>query len=81
MQRPQRPYRALRATVGTAVIATVTALWAHGQLTDNPLGTLWEVVILAIVIAAGFAVFGRRTFGAALDEAEQVKGGDGDDDE
>jgi len=78
MRTPQRPYRALRALVGTAVITTVTAMWAYGQLYGQPLGTLWEVVILAIVIASGIAVFGRRTFGTALDEAEQVKGG-GDD--
>lgn len=78
MRTPQRPYRALRAAIGAGVITVVTAMWVYAQLKGQPLGTLWEVVMLAIVIAAGFAVFGRRTFGAALDEAEQVSGG-GDD--
>lgn len=78
MHRPQQPYRALRAGVGTVVILTVVGLWAHGQLTGQPLGTLWDVVALAVVIAAGFVVFGRETFGAALDEAQDVQGG-GDD--
>jgi len=78
--RPQRPYRALRAGIGAAIIATVTGLWAYGQLYGTPLGTLWEVVMLAIVIAAGFAVFGRATFTAALDEADQVTNDDGADD-
>jgi len=75
--RPQRPYRALRAGVGTVVILSVVGLWVHGQLTGRPLGTLWDVVALAIVIAAGIAVFGRQTFTTALDEAEQVSGDDG----
>jgi len=78
MRTPQRPYRALRAGVGAAIIATVTGLWAYGQLYGTPLGTLWEVVMLAIVIAAGFAVFGKDTFGAALDEAQDVQDGDAD---
>jgi uncharacterized protein (DUF58 family) len=79
MNAPQRPYRALRAGVGTVLIGVVIALWAHGQLTGQPLGTLWDVVILALLIASGMAVFGRRTFGAALEEAEKVSGDDGED--
>jgi len=80
MQRPQRPYRALRAFVGTVVLLVTFGLWAHSQLSGQGLGTLWDVVALAIVIAAGYAVFGKRTFGAALEEAQDVQGGDGDDD-
>lgn len=74
--RPQQPYRALRAVVGTAIIVTVVALWVWGHVQGQRLGTLWDVVLLALLIASGIAVFGRRTFVDALDEAEQIKGGD-----
>lgn len=73
MARVQRPYRALRAVVGTGVIALVVALWAHAQLTGDPLGTLWDVVLLALLIASGIAVFGRRTMTTALEEAQDVR--------
>ncbi|WP_434531031.1 hypothetical protein ACODNH_05310 [Haloarcula sp. NS06] len=76
--RPQQPYRALRSGIGALIIVFVVGLWGHGQLTGQPMGTLWHIVMLAIVIAAGIAVFGRRTFTTALDEAEQVKGDDDD---
>ena len=77
--KPQRPYRALRAFVGTVVLLVTFGLWAYAQLSGQGLGTLWDVVALAIVIAAGYAVFGKRTFGAALEEAQDVQGGDDDD--
>jgi hypothetical protein len=77
--KPQRPYRALRAAIGAIVVMAVTALWIYGQMAGQPLGTLWDVVMLSIVIAAGFAVFGRRTFSAAVDEAESLKRSDSDD--
>jgi len=57
------------------------AIWAHGQLTGQPLGTLWDVVVLAIVIAGGIAVFGKDTFGSAIDEAQDVQGSDTDSEE
>lgn len=78
---PTRPYRTLRALVGTGAVALVLALWAHGQLTGDPLSTLWEVVVLAIVIAGGYAVFGESTMSAAMDDAQDLTdgGGEGDD--
>ena len=78
---PTRPYRTLRALVGTGAVVLVLALWAHGQLTGDPLSTLWEVVVLAIVIAGGYAVFGESTMSAAMDDAQDLTdgGGDGDD--
>ena len=78
--RPTRPYRALRATVGTAVIASVVAVWLHARLTGEPLGTLWEVVMLALVLAAGYAVFGPRTMTAAVEDARDLSGEGGEED-
>ncbi|ACM56364.1 hypothetical protein [Halorubrum lacusprofundi] len=79
MTPPNRPYRALRAGVGASVIAVVVALWAHGQLTGDELGTLWEVVVLAIILAGGYSVFGHSTMSAAVDDAQELA--DGADDE
>jgi hypothetical protein len=79
--KPTRPYRALRAVVATAVIAVVLGLWARGQLVGEPLGAMWDVVILGLLIASGIAVYGRRTMSAALEEAQDVTGdGGGSDD-
>ena len=80
MTPPNRPYRALRAGVGAGVIAVVVGLWAHGQLTGDELGTLWEVVVLAIVLAGGYSVFGHRTMNAAVDDAQELADGAGDTD-
>ena len=80
--RPTRPYRALRATVGTVAIGLVLGLWAHARLTGGSLSTLWEVVVLAIVIAGGYSVFGRRTMSAAMDHAQELTdGSSGQDDQ
>lgn len=76
---PQRPYRALRAFIGATIILVVLGLWAHAQLQGTTLGTLWDVVVLALVAAAGIAVFGRRTFEAAVEASQQLQGDGGDD--
>jgi uncharacterized membrane protein len=71
---PTRPYRLLRALVGTGIIAAVVGLWIHARLIGEPLGTLWEVVMLALVIAAGYAVFGHRTMTQAVEDARDLSG-------
>jgi len=76
---PTRPYRALRALLGTAVIATIVGLWAHAQLTGGRMGTLWEVVMLALVLASAIAVFGRRTVEAAVEASQQLQDQNNDD--
>jgi len=80
MTPPTRPYRALRAGVGAGVILVVVAMWAHGQLTGDPLSTLWEVVVLAIVLAGGYSVFGHSTMSAAIDDAQEITDGSDDSD-
>jgi hypothetical protein len=79
--RPDRPYRALRAGVGAAVILVVVGLWAHGQATGSPLETIWQVVMLALVLAAAYSVFGQRTVENAVETAQELQGSDteGDD--
>jgi hypothetical protein len=71
---PTRPYRALRAVVGAVVIATTVGLWAHGKVVGSELGTLWDVVVIALLIASGIAVFGRDTMTTGLEEAKDVSG-------
>lgn len=75
--RPEQPYRLLRATVGTALIAVVVGLWAHGQLTGAPMDMLWDVVVLALLVASGYSVFGRRTMDAAVETAQELQGEQG----
>lgn len=79
--RPARPYRALRAGVGAVVILSVVGLWAHGQANGAPLETIWQVVMLALVFASAYSVFGRRTVENAVETAQELQGGDteGDD--
>jgi len=81
---PTRPYRALRSAVGAVVLVSVITLWAHGQLTGDPLGTTWDIVVVALVLASGYAVYGDETMSAAVDEAQELTessdGGDSDGD-
>jgi hypothetical protein len=77
MKTPTRPYRALRAGVGTVVITVVLGLWTYGKYTGEPLGAMWDVVVIALLIASGIAVFGRKTMTAGLDEAQDVAGQSG----
>jgi len=80
--KPARPYRALASGVGAVVILAVVALWARGQVTGSPLETLWQVVMLALVIAAAYRVFGKQTMDDAMDAAQDLQGGtDGGDQE
>lgn len=71
---PTRPYRALRAGVGTIVIGAFVGLWIRGYLVADPLGTLWDVVMLVLLFAGAIAVFGRRTMQTAVDEAQEIRG-------
>ena len=70
--KPTQPYRAWRAIVGSVVIATVIGLWAHAHLTGTGPDMLWDVVVLALVIASGYAVFGRRTMQSAVQDAQDI---------
>lgn len=72
--RPTRPYRAHRAIVATGVIAIVLGLWAHGHWTGSPMDMLWDVVVLALLIASGYAIFGKRTMGQAIADARELAG-------
>lgn len=77
--RPEQPYRFLRSLVGTAVIFAVVGLWIHARLYGSPLGTLWEVVMLLLVVASGYAVFGRETMTHAVEDAQEIRDGESED--
>ncbi|OYR53593.1 hypothetical protein DJ73_07225 [Halorubrum sp. Ea1] len=81
MSSPTRPYRALRAGVGTLVILVVLGLWVRGQIVGDPLGTLWDVVVLALLLASGYAVYGPRTMSNAVEDAQELSDGGTDTDE
>ena len=72
--RPQRPYRALRAAVGTIVVLAVVGLWAHAQFTGESLDMMWQLAALVIVLAGTLAVFGKGTFDAATSAAKEIGG-------
>lgn len=75
----ERPYRALRAAVGTIILLGITGLWAASKLEIvPPLGAMWDVVVLGIVIAGGYAVYGEATMTAAMDDAQEFTGADSD---
>jgi len=80
MKVPTQPYRALRAVVATAVIAVVLGLWARGQLAGEPLDMLWDVVVLALLVASGYAIYGRQTMGQAVEDAQSIADGSSGDD-
>lgn len=78
----ERPYRALRAIVGTTILLGITGLWAAGKLgVTPPLGAMWDVVVLGIVIAGGHAVYGESTMSAAMDDAQEFTNPGSDDDD
>lgn len=64
----------LRDALGTLVIAVVVTVWVYGKIFGDPLGALWEVTMLAIVIAAAYSVFGRRTMNEAIENAKDLSG-------
>lgn len=74
--RPAHPYRALASGVGAVVIGAVIALWAYGQLVGPALGTLWDLVVLVLVLAGARRVFGKRTMDDAMEAAQELQGGD-----
>ena len=80
IQTPTQPYRALRAVVATAVIAVVLGLWARGQLVGEPLDMLWDVVVLALLVASGYAIYGEKTMGQAVDDAQSIADGSSESD-
>lgn len=74
-----QPHPILRDLIATVVIATVVALWARAQILSAPMGTLWELVMLILVVASGYAIFGHRIMGQAVDDAQELQGQTDDD--
>lgn len=74
--RPQRPYRALRATIGSIAVLTLLGVWVYSRYSGQSLDTLWEVAVLVVIFAGAVAVFGSDTFDDAAETAKDI-GGDG----
>ncbi|SEN04022.1 hypothetical protein SAMN05216388_1001223 [Halorientalis persicus] len=74
MIRPTRPYRAVRAFAGLVMVLGFFGVWAHGMLTDSPVGTFYEVVTIALVLAGAYAVLGKETVAAAVEDAQEIAG-------
>jgi len=72
MKRPQRPYRLLRASVGTIVILAFTGIWVWKWFQGDQLSSLWTLTMIAIIFASGMAVFGKETFTSGVEEAQKV---------
>lgn len=64
----------LKDAFGAAIISVVVSVWVYSKLYEEPLSVLWELTMLAIVIAAAYSVFGRRTMSSAIDEAKDLAG-------
>ena len=70
----------LRTAIGTAVITAFVSLWIYLEVYASGMGTLWELVMLAIVVASGYAVFGEAIMGSAIDDAQSIQGSADDED-
>lgn len=79
--RPTRPYRVLRVGFAAIVLGLVMSVWVRARLVGEPMDTLWTVVVLGIVIASAYTVFGRQTMENALGTVQDLKGQSGDESE
>jgi len=41
---------------------------------------LWDVVVLALLVASGYAIYGRQTMGQAVEDAQSIADGSSGDD-
>jgi len=74
--KPQRPYRALRAAVGTVAILALLGIWVHSMYAGQPLDTLWQLAVLIVILGGAVADYGKDTFDQAAQAAKDVAGND-----
>lgn len=70
------PRPATGKAVGTVVIVSVLGVWARAQVLGQPLDMLWQVAMLGILLASGYAVFGERIMQSAVEDAQEISGND-----
>jgi len=74
-----RPNPTIRSVVGAILVlgfaAGVGFRWMQGAGVD----TLYQLMLVVLVAAGGIAVFGRRTFTTAADQADDLTTSGGDD--
>ena len=72
--------RLIRLLLSAAIVATTFAIWVRTRLTGARLSPVFLLLILAIIVAACYVVFGKRLFGDAVDEAKEIRDSSEDDD-
>ncbi|MFC6973635.1 hypothetical protein ACFQL1_01485 [Halomicroarcula sp. GCM10025709] len=73
--------RLVRLLLSTAIVATTFALWVRARLVGTRLSPFFVLLVLAIIVAASYVVFGKRLFGDAVDEAKEIRSTTEDSDE
>ncbi|MBX0350495.1 hypothetical protein [Haloarcula pellucida] len=76
--KPPKP-PSLGEAVGTIVIVGVLLVWGRAQILGQSLDMLWQVAMLAILLASGYAVFGQRAMQSAVEDAQEITDNDSDD--
>ena len=71
-----------RYIISWIIIILVIVHWGYARWVSNSMpDTVWDLLIVAIVVSAGYVVFGEDRFSAAIGEAEDVVDGGGSEDE
>lgn len=71
--KPNKPYRLLRALVGTASIVAFGYIWVQAKMAGEALGTMWNIVALFLLVAAAYAVYGAVTVQRAVEDTKTLK--------
>lgn len=72
--------KVLRVAIGGIIILGFIGLFGFKLYEGRRVDTLWQIVLLAIVFASGYAVFGEE-FGRGIEQAKEVAAeGDESDD-
>ncbi|WP_284008045.1 hypothetical protein [Haloarcula pelagica] len=73
--------RLVRLLLSTAIVATTFALWVRARLVGTRLSPFFVLLVLAIIVAASYVMFGKRLFGDAVEEATEIRDSTGGTDD
>lgn len=78
-----KPNKTLRSLAGFGIITVVVGLWAWSKYSGaTAMGSMWDTIVVLLVIAAAYAVFGAETMKEASETAAEVtEGSDSEGDE
>jgi hypothetical protein len=72
--------KSVRIAVGGLILLSFVGLFGFKLFEGQRVDTLWQIVLVAIVFASGYAVFGEE-FGKGIEQAKEVASeGDGGSD-